>query len=362
MNKVLIAGAGKIGRCIAALLAQNKSYQLYLTDLNLDSLELKQLLEACPKINTTILDVSDQQALENYLIQHKITAVVSSLPYFLTLPVALAARAVNAHYFDLTEDTEITKEIKVIAQNASTAFVPQCGLAPGFISIAAHDLIQEFDSCHRAQLRVGALPERSNHALQYALTWSTDGLINIYGNPCEAIDHGQRVLLKPLERLESIQIDGTSYEAFNTSGGLGSMAELYAGKIQSLDYKTIRYPGHCEKIRFLMNDLCLNDDRETLKKILERSVPKTLQDLVLVYIRVEGMKAGERLEKSYFKKIRPIVLNELHWSAIQISTSAALCAVLELVLHAKPSMKGFVIQEQFHLQDFLATTFGQYYS
>ncbi len=189
----------------------------------------------------------------------------------------------------MTEDTTVTEEVKYIAQDAETAFVPQCGLAPGFISIAANSLMKEFDDCHHARLRVGALPQRANNALQYSLTWSTDGVINEYGNPCYGIESGKPIVLKPLEGREVIQIDGCEYEAFNTSGGLGSLAELYTGKIKTLNYKTMRYPGHCEKMRLLMNDLKLNEDRDTLKRILERAIPKTYQDIVIVYVLLRAL-------------------------------------------------------------------------
>src|SRR5690606_38815715 len=101
------------------------------------------------------------------------------------------------HYFDLTEDTKVTAEVKRIAKDAKTAFVPQCGLAPGFISIAAHHLMKKFDSVETVKMRVGALPENTSNALKYSLTWSTDGLINEYGNPCYAIEHKRQVELRP---------------------------------------------------------------------------------------------------------------------------------------------------------------------
>ena len=222
--------------------------------------------------------------------------------------------------------------------------------------------MQEFEQCHHAKLRVGALPQRVSNALHYSLTWSTVGVINEYGNPCHGIEAGVDVILTPLEGLETIQIDGCEYEAFNTSGGLGSLGELYTGKIQSLNYKTIRYPGHCEKMRLLMNDLKLNEDRDTLKKILERAIPKTNQDIVLIYITVDGIKNGELTEKSYLKKIYPKTISGLEWSAIQVSTASGICAVVELVLERENDYHGLVLQEKFRLEDVLTNRFGQHFA
>lgn len=362
MYNVMITGAGKIGSLIACLLADSAGYQVHLADLEFSGSDVVRLLEKFPQIRTVGLDVTDEASMQAYFQQHQIVAVISSLPYFLNTHVARVARAAKAHYFDLTEDTSVTDAVKEIAAGAETAFVPQCGLAPGFISIAANSLMQEFDECHHAKLRVGALPQRANNALHYSLTWSTDGVINEYGNPCFGIEGGKPAILKPLEGRESIQIDGCEYEAFNTSGGLGSLGELYLGKVISMNYKTMRYPGHCEKMRLLMNDLKLNDDRATLKRILERAIPKTYQDIVIVYVTVEGMKNGELSEKSYVKKIYPAVIHGLEWSAIQVSTASGVCSVVDLVLGQANEYHGLVLQETFHLNDVMANRFGHCYA
>ncbi len=362
MYNVMITGAGKIGSLIACLLAQSKSYHVHLADVEFHGADVKRLLAAIPQIKTVSLDVTDEKTTQQYLEQHQIVAVISSLPYFLNTHVARAAKAAHAHYFDLTEDTAVTAAVKEIAAGAQSAFIPQCGLAPGFISIAANSLMQEFEECHHAKLRVGALPQRANNALHYSLTWSTDGVINEYGNPCYGIEGGQAITMAPLEGLESIQIDGCEYEAFNTSGGLGSLGDLYAGKVQSMNYKTMRYPGHCQKMRFLMNDLRLNEDRGTLKRILETAIPKTYQDIVIVYVTVEGIKEGVLTEKSYVKKIYPEEICGLQWSAIQVSTASGVCAVVDLVLGESNEYKGLILQEQFKLDSVLTNRFGKYYA
>ncbi len=361
MQSIMITGAGKIGSLIACLLAETHDYQVHLADLNFSGTDVSRLLAVMPEIKTVIMDVTDQVSLQTYFKKHKIIAVISSLPYFLNTHVACVAHNMKAHYFDLTEDTTVAKSVKAIALGAETAFVPQCGLAPGFISIVANSLLQTFEECHHAKLRVGALPQHTTNALHYSLTWSTDGLINEYGNLCYGIEAGEPCVSKPLEGLESIELDGCDYEAFNTSGGLGSLGELYAGKIQSLNYKTIRYPGHCDRMKFLMNDLKLNDDRDTLKRILEHAIPKTYQDVVLIYVLVEGIKNGELIEESYFKKIYPKLIRGLEWSAIQVATASGVCAVVELVLNQKNGFHGLVLQESFKLADVLDNRFGQHF-
>src|SRR5262249_47710761 len=155
----------------------------------------------------------------------------------------------------------------------SHAFVPQCGLAPGFISIVTHDLMTHFEIVETVKMRVGALPVHPSNALKYSLTWSTDGLINEYGNVCYGIEEGENVPLQPLERYETNEVDGLLNEAFNHFGGLGPLADSYCGKVQTMNYKTLPFPGQCQKIHLLMKDLKLNEDRETLKRVLEHAIP-----------------------------------------------------------------------------------------
>jgi GGDEF domain-containing protein len=262
---------------------------------------------------------------------------------------------------DLTEDVEVTRQVKELSAGAGHAFIPQCGLAPGYISIAAHHLMTLFDSVDTVKMRVGALPVHPSNALKYSLTWSTDGLINEYGNMCYGIERGQRVRLLPLEGYETIEMDGLLYEAFNTSGGLGTLADTYEGAVRTMNYKTLRYPGHCEKMHLLMNDLKLNDDRDTLKRILERAIPQTLQDVVLIYAAVTGVRHGELFEETYVKKVYPQTIRGRLWSAIQVTTASALCSVVDLVCTNPSQYAGFVTQETFSLPDILANRFGTCY-
>lgn len=361
MRHVLVIGAGKIGSLITFLLASSGDYVVHLADIQQDNKHVKRLgnLTNFKYVN---LNASDEAAVSAYIKEHKIAAIISSLPYYCNIPIAKVAAANSIHYFDLTEDVETTEVVLEIAKQSAGTFVPQCGLAPGFISIIANHLMQNFPTLDTVKMRVGALPINISNALQYSLTWSTDGLINEYGNQCYGVENGKEVLLQPLEGLEKIKIDGLTYEAFNTSGGIGSLAQTYNGKVKHLSYKTIRYPGHCNKIKFLMNDLKLNEDRETLKHIFERAIPKTYQDVVLVYVSVTGMQDEQLIEENYVKKFYPKKLGNQRWSAIQLTTAAGICAVVDLVLSTPEKYRGFVRQEEFSFDDLIKNRFGSYYA
>jgi len=362
MKEILVLGAGKIGALISGLLAESGSYRVQLADAMPGVAESVAKAHRLDAISAFDLDASDKESLTHHVREHKPAALVSSLPYFCNVGVAEVARAEGLHYFDLTEDVAVTAAVRSIAEGASTAFVPQSGLAPGFISIAANELIQHFDELRSVKLRVGALPQHPNNVLKYSLTWSTDGVINEYGNLCNAIVDGKEVDVLPLEGLESIEIDGKLYEAFNTSGGLGSLAETYGDRVKTMNYKTIRYPGHCEQMRLLMYGLKLNDDRDTLKRILEKSVPQTLQDVVIIYAAVTGIQDGEFREENYVNKVYPQVVAGRLWSAIQVTTAAGICAIIDIVLSDPDNYHGFVAQEQFCLADVLENRFGRYFA
>ncbi len=361
MQDILVLGAGKIGALISGLLAESGSYGVQLVDARSGAAADVAVAHGLDTITAFDFDASDQATLTKHVRKHKPTAIVSGLPYYCNVPVAEVARAEGLHYFDLTEDVAVTKAIRSVADGAKEVFAPQCGLAPGFISIVANELIQHFDTLKSVKLRVGALPQHPNNVLKYSLTWSTDGVINEYGNLCKAIVDGNEVDVLPLEGLEEIEIDGKLYEAFNTSGGLGSLGETYGDSVNTMNYKTIRYPGHCEQMRLLMNGLKLNHDRDTLKRILENSVPQTLQDVVIIYAAVTGYQDGELREENYVNKVYPEVVAGRLWSAIQITTAAGICSVIDLVLSDPGSYQGFVAQEQFRLQDILSNRFGEYY-
>lgn len=360
MHHVLIVGAGKIGTLIAFLLANSNDYAIYLADTQSNNPHVKRLGDL-PNFTYLCIDACDDKALLDVIRKHHIEALVSSLPYYHNTRVAKIAAAAQINYFDLTEDIQTTQSVTEIAKHSKSTFVTQCGLAPGFISIVANHLMSNFPTLDTVKMRVGALPINISNALQYSLTWSTDGLINEYGNLCQAVENGKIVTVLPLEGLEEIKIDGLTYEAFNTSGGIGSLVQTYQNKVKHLSYKTIRYPGHCAKIKFLMNDLKLNEDREALKNIFERALPKTYQDVVLIFVSVNGTQDNQFIEETYVKKFYPKRINNYRWSAIQLTTACEICAVIDLVFQHPETYHGLVTQEQFSFDDIINNRFGEYY-
>jgi len=358
MHRVLLLGAGKIGRMIARFLRDTGEYELVVGDVNDAAVKRVAKLTGA---EARRIDASNAEELTSAM--QGFQTVISALSYYFNPLVAEAALKTGASYFDLTEDVATSDAVGEIAKRAidGQIFMPQCGLAPGFISIVAHDLINWFEKIETVKMRVGALPQFPTGELKYNLTWSTDGLINEYCNPCEAIHAGRKSDLLPLEGLEHFSLDGVRYEAFNTSGGLGTLCDTLVGKVRELDYKTVRYVGHRDLMKVLVNELRMGEHRDQFKEILERAVPVTFQDVVVTFCTVTGWRKGLLVQKSDARKIYHQQIGDEMWSAIQITTAAGICAVLDLHVAGRLPRRGLVRQEQVRLDDFLVNRFGEYY-
>ena len=333
MNKVAIIGKGNIGWAIKQMLKND--YEIKQGDI------------------TDGLDASNINNVSDFLVD--VDAVVSAGPFAINQNIGKVAAEKKIGYFDLTEDVETTQFIQNL--NPSSIMMPQCGLAPGAINICAASMIKEFDKVNEVMMRVGALPRFTNNEMSYYLSWSTNGLINEYCNEADAIYEGKPIKVMPLEGAEKLRVEGESYEAFNTSGGCATMCETYAGKVEHLTYKTIRYPGHLNHMKFLFNDLHLKKNKEILEKLFDKEVPRTTNDVIIFYVKVIGEIDGVLQEKTYLRKI----YGDQKFSAIQRTTAAGICSCLDMHFNGKINTSGFVKQESINWTDFTSNKYGEVY-
>ena len=332
--KIGIVGSGNIGWALKQLLKED--YDIKQGDI------------------TDGFDASDINQVKTFL--HGLDAVISAGPFAVNKNIAQVAAEESIGYFDLTEDVETTEYIMNL--KSESILMPQCGLAPGAINICAAGMMEEFDSVNEVLMRVGALPRFTTNEMSYYLSWSTNGLINEYCNEADAIYEGKAVKLMPLEGAEKLVIEGESFEAFNTSGGCATMCETYADKVVNLTYKTIRYPGHLNHMKFLFNDLHLKKNKDVLEKLFDKEVPRTKNDVIIFFVKVIGLVDDVLQEKTYLRKIYG---NE-KFSAIQLTTASGACSVLKMFLDGKLESKGFTKQESLSWKDFLDNKFGEVYS
>lgn len=356
MHRVLLLGAGKIGRAIASLLHGSGDYDVLVADA--DPVSLQTLTSIVP-VSVVRADAGDAEQLRKLMSSRD--SVLSALVFSANPLVASVAVDCGVSYFDLTEDVATTRAVRQLAERCPKGriLMPQCGLAPGFISVAARHLIEQFDVLDSVHMRVGALPQFPSNTLKYNLTWSTDGLINEYCNPCEAIHEQQLIEVLPMEGYEQFSLDGVRYEAFNTSGGLGTLCETMQGKLRELNYRTIRYTGHRDLMTFLLSGLRLSERRALLKEILENAIPVTWQDVVITFVNVAGYRNGQFVQISDARKIYHQTIDGRHWSAIQLTTAAGISAALDLHVSGKLPPHGFVRQEDVPFDEFIRNRFGR---
>lgn len=235
---------------------------------------------------------------------------VSCVPYFLNPKVARAALRARVSMLDLGGNPEVTDVILGMdadARRKQMVFIPDTGLAPGLASILAWELVHRFEKCEAVHLRVGGLPQKPEGPLGYAQFFSIHGLLNEYLEEAREIRDGQEILVPSPSDCEELEFAGLGkFEAFVTSGGTSTLPRTLLGKVRHLDYKTIRYPGHCEALRLLC-DLGLASTqvyrfdsgelspRRMLTRVLEENLPKNVPDIVLVRVTATG--DGGREEK-----------------------------------------------------------------
>ncbi|WP_290796357.1 saccharopine dehydrogenase family protein [Flavihumibacter sp. UBA7668] len=350
MKNVAVIGLGKVGSLVGTLLS----------DLfTVTGFDRQQPATEVP-FSVTTGSVTDVDQLRSFL--SGMDAVVSCLPYNLNLPVAQAAHALGIHYFDLTEDVPTTSAIREMAKTSKGAMAPQCGLAPGFIGIVGADLYNRFTKLRDVELRVGALPRYPNGLMGYSFTWSPAGVINEYINDAEVIHNGQHKMVPSLDGIEMINIEGQEFEAFSTSGGLGTMCETLAGKVDTLNYKTMRYPGHAKLMRFLLYELILKEKRELVEQILTEAKPPVREDVVYVYAVVEGWKGEQLAREEFYHAYHPILIHGKEWRAISWTTAASVAAVVEMVANGTLPQQGFIKQEEIPFDAFIKTQNGSLYT
>ena len=360
MTKIIIFGGGSIGNAVYHLLKDRTAYSITVADIRgsvtgIPSEDYAQIDTRHPGTNSWTIDK---------LIKDK-TLVINALPYTENMIIYNACLKANIPYFDFSEDSELNDFIHNIDLEKPLPFtMPHCGLAPGMSTVIANDLAHDYTKVDEVKIRVGALSQNATNKLKYHLSWSADGLINEYCGNCKVIRDGQLNEVSTLTDYETLLIDGTEYEAFNTSGGLGSFVDTVINDPRyseaNVNYKTIRRVGHHDYIDFLMNDLKI--PKKDLINIIKHGVSSTKQDCVIIFITVSGIVNSNHTERIYKKIFYPEKLNGRLFTAIELTTASGLLTMVELFLQNKLSDYGYHKQEEVKLSEAVSTKFGSLYT
>ncbi len=308
--RMLVLGAGMQGAACAYDLLQNPAVtEVRLADRTVDN--LPAFLEPYvggERLKLITLDVKDAKAVKDAMAG--VATVMCALPYYFNLPMTEAAIAAGAHFCDLGGNTEIVHQQKAIAAKAKAAkvtVVPDTGLAPGMVNILAQMGIDRLDKTEAVRIYVGGLPQNPEGTLQYQIVYSIEGVLDYYTTQSWVVRDGKRVEMTALSEIEPIVFDAPvgELEAFHTAGGLSLMGHRYEGKIQTLEYKTLRYPGHA-KIMQAIREIGLLDQEPVdvkgqmvsprdmaVKQMGSRLQKKNSPDLVALRVIVSGTKDGK---------------------------------------------------------------------
>ncbi len=303
--KLLVIGAGMMARAVCYdFVRQPDVTEVHVTDKDPKRLSGLRRWLTSPKLVIHQADAADIAAMEQLMASCQVA--VSCVPYFYNLDLTRAAIAAKTHFCDLGGNNKVVDRqigLDARARKAGVAIVPDCGLAPGMVSTLAADGYAGLDKTTAIHIRVGGLPRRPRPPLGYGLVFSANGLINEYAEPCLVLRDGKVDTVPPLADLEELSFPAPfgRLEAFNTSGGSSRLPLTFAGRVQTLDYKTIRYPGHCRQLQ-LLRDLGLFGltpvkvngqsvvPRQLLINRLEAVLPRETDDVVLLRVDVIGTR------------------------------------------------------------------------
>lgn len=312
--QIAVLGCGLMGQAAIYDLTKNdKIEKIIAADIDITAAEQLKARFKDERIIPMQADVARIDELKSKL--NGTTSILGAVHYKFNYELSRMAIELGAHYCDLGGNNSVVDQQMTLSDDAVKAgvsIIPDCGLAPGMVSVVVAHGEKRFDRVDDIHLRVGGLPQDPQPPLDYMLVFSVEGLINEYIEPVRAIKDGEVITVPPLCEIEDLSFPEPldKLEAFTTSGGTSTLVGTYFGKVKNLDYKTIRYPGHCDKIKTFLDLGFFSSDkieingrsiapRELSGKLLESSLPSGGKDLVLVQVELIGEINGHRRSLKY---------------------------------------------------------------
>lgn len=306
--RMLVLGAGLQGSACAYDLLQDPDVkEVRLADLNVDHIANFLAPYSGKRLIPTPLDVRDHEAV--LALMRQCDAVMSAIPYYFNFEMARLAVEAGVHFADLGGNTDIVhqqKTLSSVAESKGITVVPDTGLAPGMVNILAEYGIRQLDTVDAVRIYVGGLPQEPEPPLNYQIVYSLEGVLDYYTTLSRVLRDGKETTVTALSEREPIDFPSPigTLEAFHTAGGLSDMASRYEGKIPTMEYKTLRYPGHAEMMQTI-RDLGLLDlepvdvkgtsvvPRDVFISIVGPRLTKPeAPDLVALRVSVTGRKGG----------------------------------------------------------------------
>lgn len=309
--RMLVLGAGLQGSACAYDLLAYTDHDVVLADLNVDNLPAFLQPYLGNRLTAVRVDANDRAGIR--AVMEGVSATMSAFPYYFNHGMTVAALDAGSHFCDLGGNTQIVQEQKALQGRAvekGVSVVPDCGLAPGMVNILAEHGIRQLDEVHSVRIKVGGLPQKPEPPLNYQVVYSLEGALDYYTTLSWVLRDGRQTQVKALSEIEHLDFPGIGQlEAFHTAGGLSTMAQRYEGKIPTMEYKTLRYPGHADMMA-VMRDIGLMDlqpvdvkgtkvvPRDVFISIVGPRLKKDYRespDQVALRVEAEGMDKGEHV-------------------------------------------------------------------
>ncbi|MCD9186093.1 MAG: saccharopine dehydrogenase NADP-binding domain-containing protein [Pyrinomonadaceae bacterium] len=357
--KILVLGAGRMGHGAVYDLIYNSPDVANVTVADFHFEKAVKIAEkiGSEKVSAKQIDCADYEAVVELMRGHD--SVISCVNYWYNVSLSKAALETKANFCDLGGNNYVVDEqlaLDAEAKNAGINIIPDCGLAPGMVSVLAMHGANRFDEIEEIHIRVGGLPQEPKTLLQYQLVFSVEGLINEYIEVARVIRDGKITEVESMTELESLEFDDfPPLEAFQTSGGTSTLPDTFLGKIKELDYKTIRYAGHCKKFKTMIDlGLCSSEEivadfvkikpRKVLGELLIKHLPADEPDYVLVRLEFVGKKDGEA------KRLRYDIVDKQDeatgLSAMMRTTAFPASIIAQMMARSEVNTRGATPQEK----------------
>lgn len=368
-HTIIIAGAGGIAQAVGLILAEWSQVKPTIFIGNRTLSKAQEVAKWIEDGITKLCVVEPFHLSEDGLtaqmkeIFHQGDIILDCLPGTQAPKIARYAKDYNMHYANLTEYTAETQEIIAMAKGTTAGFILQTGLAPGYIDVLANHLFIEFckdfevDKVDTLEFKVGALTKNAVAPHYYGFTWSPVGVATEYIKEADVIRKFKKTKRPSLSERAAIIIEGTTYEEDLTSGGAADLPDALTGKVGSLDYKTLRYPGHYAWVQEQIDKIDSPDTPiKALQLIMEKQIPHIEEDKIILYAAVEGKDANGTLRRREIsKKILPQKVGKHQLRAIQTTTAVPLIQSAQLLLES--SIKGITLQSEIDPKPFLNGSF-----
>ena len=357
--KILVIGAGRMGHGAVFDLAHNSPEVESITIADADFAKAEQVAELVKssKISAVELNVSDYEKTVSVMRGHD--SAISCVNYWHNFNLSNAAIETRTNFCDLGGNNYVVAEQLALdekAKNVGINIIPDCGLAPGMVSILAMHGANRFEQIEEIHIRVGGLPQNPKPPLNYQLVFSVEGLINEYIETARVIRNGEIKEVESMTELESLEFDDfPPLEAFQTSGGTSTLPETFLGKLRELDYKTIRYAGHCDKFKTMIDlGLCSSEEmsatdakftpRKVFGELLQKNLPADEPDYVLIRVEFVGINKGEK------QRLRYDIVDKFdettNLSAMMRTTAFPASIIAQMTARGDVKMRGATPQEK----------------